>query len=195
MVGVAAPYTLWRYVGSACSGTGVKKAESLSSSAVFGYNRSATGPVQTAPVAGATVADGFFKPGTYSYAVTAVTSGGEVSGSIQKIPIAGVTPNQITLGWAPYIGATSYNIYGRDDGTSTSEGLRLIGNTTGTSFVDLGCATPAEGCSPAVVVTSTLQSPPLGTISFALAVDLSTADGRQRFRLQDSVVLRNSGRY
>jgi len=195
VTGVAAPYVLWRYVGSSCSGTGVRKAESLSSSAVFSYNRAVAGPVLATPVPGSTVADGFFKPGTYAYTVTAVTSNGEVSGSIQKVTISASTPNQITLSWAAYTGAVSYNIYGRDDGTTTTEGLRLIGNTTTTSFVDLGCSTPAEGCSPAVIVNSSLRSPPLAIISFSVAIDLSTADGRQRFTVTDDVVLRNSGRY
>lgn len=195
--GTSAPYVLWRYVGSACSGTGVTKAEFLSSSTVFSYNRAVAGPVQTisSPAVGATVADGFFKPGTYAYAITALTSTGEISGSIKKVTITGATPNQITLSWGAYAGALSYNIYGRDDGSTTSEGLRLIGNTATTSFVDLGCATPADGCSPAVVVTSSLQSPPLATISFSVDIDLSTADGRQRFTVTDEVVLRNSGRY
>jgi hypothetical protein len=44
-------------------------------------------------------------------------------------------------------------------------------------------------------VDSSLASPPLATVSFALILDVTTADGRQRFSLEDDVVLRNSGRY
>jgi len=194
-VGASAPYSLWRYQGSTCSGTGVSKAESLASNALFTYNRASPGPVQNTPVAGSSVTDGFFKPGTYSYAVTAVTSAGEISGAVAKVTITTGTPNQITVSWSPYTGALSYNVYGRDDGTFTNEGLRKLANTTLTSYVDLGCATPAPNCSPAVVVDSSLASPPLATVSFALILDVTTADGRQRFSLEDDVVLRNSGRY
>ncbi len=192
--GTSAPYVLWRYVGNACSGAGVKKAESLSSSSVFSYNRATVVPA-AAFALGPTVTNGFFKPGTYAYTVTAVTSSGETSGAIVKVPVSGVTVNRVTLSWSAYTGATSYNIYGRDDGTTTSEGLRLIGSTNLTSFDDLGCATPADGCSPAVVVTNLLPSPPLAIIGFSVAIDLTTADGRQRFTVTDDVVLRNSGRY
>ncbi|MEJ7568483.1 MAG: hypothetical protein WKF41_09480 [Gaiellaceae bacterium] len=197
-VGVAAPYVLWRDAGNACSGTGTKKAESLASSSVFSYNRALTGPDQNTPVPGSTVTDGFFKAQTtYAYAVTAVTGAGELSGEIAKVTLGAITPNVINLSWISYPAASSFKIYGRDDGTSTNEGLRLIGTAAAgsTSFSDLGCATPGAGCSPAVVVSSSLPSPPLATISLSLAIDLTTADGKQRFRLRDDVVLRNSGRY
>jgi prepilin-type N-terminal cleavage/methylation domain-containing protein len=194
-VGSAAPYALWRYEGTACTGTGRERADELVSSSIFSYNRANPGPVQNALVAGSSITDGYFKPGTYSYAVTAVTAAGEISGAIKQLTITTGTPNQITVSWSPYTGASSYNVYGRDDGTYTNEGLRKLTNTTLTSWVDAGCATPAVNCSPAVVVDSSLASPPLATVGFALSFDVTTADGRQRFSLEDDVVLRNSGRY
>lgn len=198
-VGASQPYALWRYAGTACSGTGVRKADSLVSNAIFTYNRNVAGPLQLTPLPGASVADGYFKPGIpYSYAVTAVTSAGEISGSVAQVTFATGSPNQITVRWNMYAGALSYNVYGRDDGSTTVEGLRKLNTAPisagATSYVDLGCATPADGCSSAVVVSSALAAPPLATISFSLAFDVTTADGRQRFNLSDDVVLRNSGR-
>ena len=194
-VGAAAPYALWRYEGTACSGVGRERADDLVSDSIFSYNRANAGPVQNPLVAGASITDGYFKPGTYSYAVTAVTAAGEISGAIEKLTITTGTPNEITVSWSPYTGASSYNVYGRDDGTFTNEGLRKLANTTLTTWVDAGCATPAANCSPAVVVNSSLASPPLARVSFAMSFDVTTADGRQRFSLEDDVVLRNSGRY
>ena len=194
-VGASAPYELWRYEGTTCSGAGRERADELVSSSIFSYNRANAGPDQNTPVAGASITDGYFKPGTYSYVVTAVTAAGEISGEIKKLTITTGTPNEITVSWSPYTGASSYNVYGRDDGTFTNEGLRKLANTTLTSWVDAGCVTPAASCSPVVVVNSSLASPPLATVRFALSFDVTTVDGRQRFSLADDVVLRNSGRY
>ena len=196
--GASAPYTLWRYEGTACSGTGRRKAESLASSTIFTYNRATPGPVQASPVAGPSVANGYFKPGTYSYDVTAVVSGGvEISGSIKSVTIPAGSPNEIALSWSSYPGAVSYNVYGRDDGTTTAEGLRRLATVPGgtTSYTDLGCAAPSDTCAPAVVVTSAMASPPLATVGILLAFDVTTGDARQRFTLADDIVLRNSGRY
>ena len=198
--GASAPYALWRYAGSACSGTGLRKAESLASNTIFTYNRATAGPVQLAasPAAGPSVANGYFTPGTYSYDVTAVVAGGvEISGEIKSRTIATGSPNQMTVSWNAYPGAVSYNVYGRDDGTSTAEGLRRLATVSGgtTSYTDLGCAVPADSCTPAVVVTSAMASPPLATVGILLALDVTTGDARQRFTLTDDIVLRNSGRY
>jgi prepilin-type N-terminal cleavage/methylation domain-containing protein len=196
--GASAPYALWRYEGSACSGTGLKKAELLASNTIFTYNRATPGPVQAAPIPGASVANGYFKPGTYAYDVTAVLTGGvEVSGSIKSVTIPSGSPNEIGLSWSSYPGAVSYNVYGRDDGTNTAEGLRRLATVPGgtTSYTDLGCAVPSDTCTPAVVVTSAMASPPLATVGILLALDVTTGDARQRFTLTDDIVLRNSGRY
>ena len=188
-VGASAPYELWRYSGSSCTGTGIRRAESLASNAVFTYNRASAGPVQTTPVAGGWVAGGFFQPeNTYSYDVTALTSAGtEISGSVQSLTIVpmadrSLSPSQITVSWSAYAGAVSYNVYGRDDGATTAEGLRLLTNTTLTSYVDFGAG------------FASVASPPLGTVGISLVLDLTVADTRQRFTLGDDIVLRNSGR-
>lgn len=185
----AAPYALWRYAGTACSGTGIRRAESLASNAVFAYNRSVAGPTQALPVAGSAVTGGFFQPGTYSYDVTAVIGGIEVSGSVQSVavttPNPSVSPSQITVSWtAPPGVVTGYKVYGRDDGSTTAEGLRLLADlpSSATSYVDVGGG------------FLSMASPPLGTVGISLVLDLTVADTRQRFTLGDDIVLRNSGR-
>jgi len=195
--GASPPYALWRYAGSACSGTGMRKAKSLASNTIFTYNRATAGPVQmpASPAPGASVTNGYFKPGTYSYDVTAVVAGGvEISGAIKSVSIASGSPNQITVSWGSYPGAVSYNVYGRDDGSTTAEGLRRLASVSTTFYTDLGCAVPADGCTPPVVVSSSMASPPLGTVGILLAFDVTTADARQRFSLRDDITLRNSGR-
>ena len=183
-VGAAPTWALWRYAGSSCSGTGRKMADSLSSNSLFTYNRASAGPVQNAPVPNV-VTGGAFKPGTYTYDVTAVLASGlEVSGTpISKTILTG-TASQITVSWAAYTGAVSYNVYGRDN--NTAAGLRKLASPPAgsTSYVD----------DYSVVVNSTLASPPLGTVGVSLVVDASPADTRQRFTLSDDIVLRNSGR-
>ena len=68
-VGGSAPYALWRYNGTACSGTGVRKAESLASNTAFTSNR---GTVVPAPTLSGAATGGTLGPGTYFYDVTAV---------------------------------------------------------------------------------------------------------------------------
>ena len=82
----AQPYTLWRYTGSACSGTGTKwasnlvdkvDAPSISAGKIFG--------AAFVPAASLTPAStgGTLAAGTYSYDVTAVLAGGvEVPGTV-----------------------------------------------------------------------------------------------------------------
>ena len=75
---------------------------------------------------------GRIQPGTYWYDVTAVTSNGEFSGTPTPATVpAGSTTNTITVSWSAYTdpsgaAATSYRIYGRDNGSTTAEGLRLL---------------------------------------------------------------------
>ena len=134
----AQPYTLWRYTGPACSGTGTKwasnlvdkiDAPSISAGKIFG--------AASVPVASLTSAStgGTLASGTYSYDVTAVlASGAEVPGTVASVTIVSGLTNKITVTWSAYTGATSYNVYGRD-----GSGLRLLKNVTaGTSYVDTG---------------------------------------------------------
>ena len=134
----AQPYTLWRYTGSACSGTGTQWASnlvdkldvpSITAGRIFG--------AASVPVASLTPAStgGTLASGAYSYDVTAVlASGAEVPGTVASTTIASGLTNQITVSWSAYTGATSYNVYGRDGG-----GLRLLKSVTaGTSYVDTG---------------------------------------------------------
>ena len=134
----AQPYTLWRYTGSACSGTGTKWASNLVDKSTHRASppaRSSTPPSfrpRRSPGVGRRDA---WPSGTYSYEVTAVLAGGvEVPGTVASITIASGLTKQVTVSWSAYTGATSYNVYGRD-----GSGLRLLRNvTSGISFVDSG---------------------------------------------------------
>src|SRR5580765_3105353 len=82
----AQPYTLWRYTGPVCSGTGTKwasnlvDAPSIAAGKIFG---AASGPVATVTSASP---GGTLLSGTYSYDVTAVLSGGiEVPGTVGSV--------------------------------------------------------------------------------------------------------------
>ena len=190
-VGATPTWALWRYSGSVCSGTGRKMADQLVSSSaslsLFTYNRATPGPVQilSSPAANASVTGGAFKPGTYTYDVTAVLASGlEVSGAPKSLTIATGTPSQITVTWAAVAGAVEYRVYGRE--SATAIGLRRL------ATVSSGTVTYVDNYS--VSVDGTLKSPPLGTVGVSLVVDGSPADGRQRFTLSDDIVLRNSGR-
>jgi prepilin-type N-terminal cleavage/methylation domain-containing protein len=141
----AQPYTLWRYTGLTCSGTGTKwasnlvdklDAPSISAGKIFGVGLVSAG-AGFVPAATATPAStgGTLGSGTYSYDVTAVLAGGvEVPGTVSTpLTISSGLTNKITVSWFAYTGATSYNVYGRDGG-----GLRLLKNTTGITYVDTG---------------------------------------------------------
>jgi hypothetical protein len=133
----AQPYTLWRYTGSTCSGTGTQWASDLvdktdapaiTSGKIFDSARLPAATLTSASSGGTLLS------GTYSYEVSAVlASGAEVPGTVVSLTIASGLTNTITVSWSVYSGATSYNVYGRD-GT----GMRLLKNTTGTSYVDTG---------------------------------------------------------
>lgn len=131
----AQPYTLWRYTGTTCSGTGTKWASNLVDTAsvtagkIFG-SASVLAPTVTTALSGGTLL-----AGTYSYDVTAVlSSGAEVPGTVASVTTGAGQTNKNTVSWSAYTGAASYNVYGRDGG-----GLRLLKNVTaGTSYVDTG---------------------------------------------------------
>jgi prepilin-type N-terminal cleavage/methylation domain-containing protein len=133
----AQPYTLWRYTGATCSGTGIKWASNLvdktdapaiTAGKIFDAARVPAATLGSASTGGTLLA------GTYSYMVTAkLGSGAEVPGTLATLTVASGLTNTITVTWSLYAGATSYNVYGRD-----GSGLRLLKNVTGTSYVDTG---------------------------------------------------------
>jgi prepilin-type N-terminal cleavage/methylation domain-containing protein len=133
----AQPYTLWRYTGSTCSGTGTKWASNLvdktdapaiTAGKIFDAARVPAATLTSASTGGTLLA------GTYSYMVSAkLGSGAEVPGTLASVTLASGLTNTITVTWSLYSGATSYNVYGRD-----GSGLRLLKNVTGTSYVDTG---------------------------------------------------------
>ncbi len=183
--------------------------------------------------------------GTYSYDVTAVLAGGvEVPGVVASVTVANTRlTNTITVELVGVLGATSYNVYGRD-----GSGLRLLKNvTSGTSYVDTGPTTltgqPADDSPSATIgVASTVGfNSGANTIAFGAVrrrhlhrddvdelhrlhaaarrgsirrtcpstarrararrarrcrsrwrVDATPADAKQRFVLNDDIVLRNS---
>ena len=183
----AAPYQLKRYVGTAsvagaaCTGAGgVTATRWLVSNAVFSsYTRPAT-PVSapTFSVSGG----GTIQPGTYYYDVTAVTSNGEFTGTPTSTQVASGSTNTLTLNWSAYTdpsgaAATGYRIYGRDNGSTTAEGLRLLGTVGAgtTSYTDNGPPTTTltsnvtlpAGAIPVADTSAFTWSP--NTISFSSA--------------------------
>jgi prepilin-type N-terminal cleavage/methylation domain-containing protein len=134
----AQPYTLWRYTGSACSGTGTKWASNLvdkvdvpsvAAGKIFDAVRLPAATLNQASSGGTLTA------ASYSYVVTALLpSGVEVPGAVASVTVANADlTNKITVGWTPYTGAASYNVYGRD-----GSGLRLLRNTASSPYVDTG---------------------------------------------------------
>jgi prepilin-type N-terminal cleavage/methylation domain-containing protein len=185
----AIPYTLKRYAadysvaGAACTGAGgVSFTSWLVSSSVFSsYTRPPTGVTWQTPAFTTATTGGRIQPGSYYYDVTAVTSNGEFSGTpTQVIVPAGTTTNTVTVKWNAYTDpsggvATRYNVYGRDNGSSTAEGLRFLGFVTAptTTYLDLGPplttlsnnVTLPNGTIPVVATASFTWSP--NTISFS----------------------------
>lgn len=133
----AQPYTLWRYVGASCTGTGTQWASNLVDN---GTPSVAAGKIfnasfVSAPTLTSGTTGGTLPSGTYSYEVTAVLAGGaEVPGPVTSITVTNSSlTNSVTVSWSAYPGAVSYNVYG--DGSS----VRLLKNVTvGTSYVDSG---------------------------------------------------------
>ena len=133
----AQPYTLWRYTGAACTGTGTKWASDLvdkTDAPAITAGRIFDAARLPAPSLTSASTGGTLLSGTYFYQVTAVvSSGAEVPGTVASLTIASGLTNAVTVSWPLYSGATSYNVYGRD-----GIGLRLLKNVTGTSYVDTG---------------------------------------------------------
>jgi hypothetical protein len=168
------PYRLKRYATNAsvptaaCSGSGgVQRAEWLVSSSVFSsYTRPPAGV--PAPTVTTAATGGRIQPGIYWYDVTAITPNGEFSGTPTQATVpTGSTNNTVTLSWSPYTdpsgaAATSYRIYGRDNGSTTAEGLRLLATTATTSWTDTG---------PPLTTLSSNVTLPTSTIA---VVDTST---------------------
>jgi len=74
-------------------------------------------------------------------------------------------------------------VYGRDDGSQTVEGMRLLKENATSPWVDTGAAFVS------------MATPPLGSVGITLQIDASTPSAAGRvFTLHDDVVLRNSGR-
>jgi hypothetical protein len=97
--------------------------------------------------------------------VTAVTPNGEFSGTTTPTTVSSGSTNAVTLNWSPYTdpsgaAATGYRIYGRDNGSTTAEGLRLLGTVGAgtTSYTDTG--------PPLTALTSSVTLP-TGTIPVA----------------------------
>jgi hypothetical protein len=160
----AQPYTLWRYTGSACSGTGTKWASDLvdktdapaiTAGRIFDAARVPAATLSSASSGGTLLA------GIYSYMVTAVfSSGAEAPGTVASLTVASGLTNTITVSWSLYSGASSYNVYGRD-----GSGVRLLKNVTGTSYVDTGPTKLADNPLTLPSATINVQNPP-GTSNF-----------------------------
>ena len=92
--------------------------------------------------------------GTYSYKVTAVlSSGGEVPGTVASLTIAIRADEHDHRQLVALLGASSYNVYGRD-----GSGVRLLKNVTGTSYVDTGPTKLTD--NPLTLPSATIMSSP-----------------------------------
>src|SRR4051794_18339293 len=107
----AQPYTLWRYVGSACSGTGTSWASNLvdAPSVAAGKIFDASFlPAATLTQAGT----GMLPSATYSYVVTAVVGGSQGPRGVTSL----TPPNAGTPHWAAHARPTSCKQDGRGGG-------------------------------------------------------------------------------
>jgi hypothetical protein len=126
-----------------CTGAGgALRTQWLASSSVFSsYTRPST--LVAAPTfTTAATPGGKMQPGGYWYDVTAVTSNGEFSGTPNQATVPAGS-NTVTVSWSAYTDpsgapATSYKVYGRDNGSTTAEGLRLLATVNTTSWTDTG---------------------------------------------------------
>jgi hypothetical protein len=132
----ATPYTLWRYTGSSCSGTGTKWASNLVDPPSVSAGKIFNSSFVSAPTLTPATTGGTLSSGTYSYDITAVLAGGvEIPGVVASVTVASGLTNTITVSWPAYPSATSYNVYGRGNGSSVT----LLKNvTSGTSYLDTG---------------------------------------------------------
>jgi prepilin-type N-terminal cleavage/methylation domain-containing protein len=164
------PYQLKRYAGGAsvagasCTGAGgVTASKWLMSNAVFSsYTRPAT--LVSAPTF-SLGGGGTIQPGVYYYDVTAVTPNGEFSGAPTSTQVTSGNTNTLTLNWNAYTdpsgaAATGYRIYGRDNGSTTAEGLRLLGT------VGAGTTSYTDNGPPTTTLTSNVTLP-VGAIPVA----------------------------
>ena len=110
-----------------------------------------------APAARST--DGCFEPGTYAYDVTAVTQRQGGLRDDREHHVATRHPELRSRSAGRSSRAASYNVYGRDDGTSTSRACGSLGHDG--LDVDLAASTPAS-VAPRRRRHDSVQSPPLG---------------------------------
>jgi prepilin-type N-terminal cleavage/methylation domain-containing protein len=181
------PYLLKRYATNAsvptaaCTGAGgALWTEWLVSNLVFSSYTRPAAVVATLPPFPTAPTGGRIQPGVYWYDVTAVTPNGEFSGTPTQATVpTGSTTNTITVQWSAYTdpsgaSATSYRIYGRDNGNTTAEGLRLLTTVpagtlswtdTGPPHTTLSNNVTLPSTTVPVVDTSTFTWSP-NTISF-----------------------------
>ena len=102
----AQPYTLWRYTGTTCSGTGTKWASNLVDTASVTAGKIFGSASVLAPTVTTASSGGNLLAGTYSYDVTAVlSSGAEVPGTVASVTTGAGQTNKITVSWSAYTGS------------------------------------------------------------------------------------------
>jgi prepilin-type N-terminal cleavage/methylation domain-containing protein len=185
--GGSAPYSLRRFVGdsaltSGCAGAaGITPrtfASSLTSNALFSYNRSSLVSVcPSSPCPTVAAPGGTLTTGTYAYDVTALLStGAQVSGAIVYATVSTGSTSRVTVSWSPYtppvgVSVSAYYVYGRDDGSNTSAGLRLLKIVTcpcgaSPSYADNGPTTLTSNPYLTVPASGTYSVPVADTSSF-----------------------------
>jgi prepilin-type N-terminal cleavage/methylation domain-containing protein len=198
--GAGGPYTLWRYVGSACSGgSGQRWASNIVDAGavngnVFVTYSPPTQPAMAPPLLTLASTSGTLGSSTldttFGYVIDPVTAAGEQPGLEATVTLsAGTASKALTLDWSgscpPYSGVTDYKIYGRTPGSEQL--LTTVNEPTPcavTSFTDNGSTTPS-GSSPVSRV--------LARIGVDIPVRLSKP-GSGLAELKDDIVLRNTPR-
>jgi prepilin-type N-terminal cleavage/methylation domain-containing protein len=153
------PYTLWRYTGSACSGTGTKwasnlvNAPSISAGKIFD-----AAPVDTPPT--------------------------KLTDNPLTVPSSGTFA--INVASTSSFNAGANTIFFGPSGPVTCTAVMP------TSFT--GCSGGQAGQYPQnmPVYSASSTRPPRARLSVSLALDETPADAKQRFLLNDDIVLRNS---
>lgn len=115
-------------------------------------------------------AAGTLNDATYTYQVSAVSSGleGPASAQAQATTTAGLGAGSVTLTWNAVEGADSYNVYGRTAGS-----IELLNTVSVLTYIDDGSDTP-NGALP---VDTDLVNLRVGHRANATGVDVGTAVG------------------
>lgn len=156
------PYTLWRYTGSTCSGSGTKWASNL-------VDKADPPSISAGKIFAASVDPGL----------------ATLTGNPPPLPL---TLPSATIN----VSSTSSFNAGTNTIAFGPSGSIICTGTTATSFTGCGGGQAGQYPPGLPVYNASSVPPPRATLSVSLPVDLTTTDTNQRFMLIDNIVLRNS---